>query len=327
MTGYLYLQGASGNLIKLRSSAAQYAYLNSTGSLVSYVDAQYSNASGSTIIDYSGTDSLNNVNWSFLGSAPANFTWIGSGNWSNPFNWMGGVVPGSGASVVFSTYSVQNCTIDTNVNVASITINSGYTGTITSLNTSTSAVALTSNFNQSGGTFNLSGGTLTVIGNMTDSGGTFNAGSGEIIVNGTLNTAGGTLNANTSAVILASTNSVTFMPGGQTYNNLTINDGLVGYWKFNETSAGTFADSSGYGNTGTGIGAAGANNTPQPATAVPTVNFANGESLSFDGTDDVVTVAGSNSPLFQANSFTVMCWVYINAAIGQYVVDNQIRRC
>jgi hypothetical protein len=41
-------------------------------------------------------------------------------------------------------------------------------------------------------------------------------------------------------------------------------DSLVGYWKFDETSAGSFTDSSGDGNTGTGNGATGTNNTPQP---------------------------------------------------------------
>ncbi len=64
-------------------------------------------------------------------------------------------------------------------------------------------------------------------------------------------------------------------------------DSLVAYWKFDETSAGTFADSSGSGYVATGIGAGGGNNTPQPTTTLPSaINFTNPRALSFDGTDD-----------------------------------------
>lgn len=83
-------------------------------------------------------------------------------------------------------------------------------------------------------------------------------------------------------------------------------EGLVGYWKFDETSADTFVDSSASENNGTGVGALGTNNTPQPSTSVPTTTFANIRSLDFDGTDDYVSVANP----FTGNDFTISLWVH-----------------
>ena len=47
-----------------------------------------------------------------------------------------------------------------------------------------------------------------------------------------------------------SSNARTLTPGSGSLNNLTINDGLVAYWKFDEGSGATVADSSGKGHTG-----------------------------------------------------------------------------
>ena len=121
-------------------------------------------------------------------------------------------MPGSGDNVVFdSGYSTGNCTINTNVNVQGISINSGYTGTITqsSGNTVTvgsdgysqadgtfsggnSAITISeSNFTLSGGTFTSTSGTLTFSISTTGgsysqtfSGGTFNHNGGSILLSG-----------------------------------------------------------------------------------------------------------------------------------------------
>lgn len=82
-------------------------------------------------------------------------------------------------------------------------------------------------------------------------------------------------------------------------------DSLEAYWKFDETSAGTFYNSSGdIGATGTGSGVGGTNNTPQPSTDVPTAisSFSNPRSISFDGTDDRLSV-GAFTPSTRAISF------------------------
>jgi alpha-L-fucosidase len=71
--------------------------------------------------------------------------------------------------------------------------------------------------------------------------------------------------------------------------------GLAGYWKFNETSGTTAADSSGNNNTGTVSG------------ATWTTGGKNGGALSFDGINDFVSV--NNSSSLSLTQFTVAMWV------------------
>jgi hypothetical protein len=59
----------------------------------------------------------------------ASVTWDGGGadeNWSTPGNWSGDTVPGTGDSVVVDGTSTNSCTIDGNVEVASLRMLSGY---------------------------------------------------------------------------------------------------------------------------------------------------------------------------------------------------------
>ncbi len=78
--------------------------------------------------------------------------------------------------------------------------------------------------------------------------------------------------------------------------------GLVGYWKFDEGTGTSTADSSGNGHTGT------LENGPAWSTDVPSIGGPNPYSLSFDGTDDQVRVAGSSSLQFGTGSFTASLW-------------------
>jgi hypothetical protein len=71
---------------------------------------------------------------------------------------------------------------------------------------------------------------------------------------------------------------------------------LVAYWKFDEGTGTTTADSSGNGNTGI--------LTNGPMWSAGRI----GNALYFDGTDDIVTVADSNS-LHLSNAFTLSAWV------------------
>jgi len=67
-------------------------------------------------------------------SHAATSTWTGGGadnNWDTAANWTPSGKPGSGVDVTFDSSTGKNCTIDTAVNVKSITITSGYTGTNT----------------------------------------------------------------------------------------------------------------------------------------------------------------------------------------------------
>jgi hypothetical protein len=134
-----------------------------------------------------------------------------------------------------------------------------------------------------------------------------------ITFGGNWDATGGTFTkTNSTAMFEGTSTTATLTSGGQSFNNLTINDGLVAYWKFDETSAGSFTDASGYGYTGTGTGAGGSNNTPQPNTSVPTVNFADARSLSFDGTDDYVSTAYTSA--IGTSEFSYAAWVKTSTA-------------
>jgi hypothetical protein len=78
-------------------------------------------------------------------------------------------------------------------------------------------------------------------------------------------------------------------------------DSLLGYWKFDETSGTSAADSSGDGHTGT------LTNGPTISTDVPTTTFTNVRSLSFDGTDDYADLGDTGARSGTA-AFTISVW-------------------
>ena len=125
----------------------------------------------------------------------ANISWNGGGatnNWSEAANWSGGAAPTSSDVAIFNGPGTapngnKNVTIDVNINVLGIQINTGYTGTITQA----PGAAITiggSAFSQAAGTFNGSSNTITInsngFGAFTQTGGTFNGGSGDIHLTG-----------------------------------------------------------------------------------------------------------------------------------------------
>ncbi|MEK7218136.1 MAG: LamG domain-containing protein, partial [Patescibacteria group bacterium] len=152
-------------------------------------------------------------------------------------------------------------------------------------------------------------GTLTMAGNTAT-------------VSGSWDATGGSFGFTTGKALFTSASDEVITPNGQSFNDVYINDGLVGYWKLDEAAAGTFADASGYGNTGTGNGATGGNNTPQPSDTKPSLGFANAKALDFDGTDDTVSVP--DSPSLQLGYMTVSAWVYFDGSGDTYqrIVDK-----
>ncbi|MEK7500082.1 MAG: LamG domain-containing protein [Patescibacteria group bacterium] len=90
---------------------------------------------------------------------------------------------------------------------------------------------------------------------------------------------------------------------------------LVGYWKFDEGTGTSAADSSGNGNTGT------LTNGPTWSSTVPTTAFTNPYSVSFDGTDDYVAIGNSITSL-GTTAVTVSSWVRTNSiGANQYILD------
>jgi hypothetical protein len=132
-------------------------------------------------------------------------TWDGGGTgngWDENANWSSNLEPGSGDTATFNTTSTKNCDIDKSITIQTLTIASGYTGTITqtstftiTLNTGSFSIAdgtfaggsgdITlsasgADFSQTGGTFTNTSGTMFVSDNFTVSGGTYNHGSGTV---------------------------------------------------------------------------------------------------------------------------------------------------
>lgn len=106
----------------------------------------------------------------------------GDGNkWSCAANWSGDVAPGASDIAVFDTTSTKDVTIASNISVAGISINAGYTGTITQTSTFTVTVG-SSHYSQADGTFTGGSGTIDINGTFTLSGGTFTSTSGTLEV-------------------------------------------------------------------------------------------------------------------------------------------------
>jgi hypothetical protein len=245
----------------------------------------------------------------------ATYYWIGgtSGTAGQTTRWSAnsagaaaGAAPGSADAVVFDGGGVGSCSVNASTSFASVSINSGYTGTV-SLTASTT-LTTTGSFNQAAGTFAGSTGTITIAGDLALSGGTFTAPSGLLEVKGAFNKTGGTFTHNGGRVVLSAGSAKTLASNGTTFNDLSINDGLIGYWKLDETAVGTAADSSGYGNDGTHVG------TPTLSTTVPpAVQFADARSVSLNGTSQYVQI-GNPTVLNFTGQITLAAWAYYTAS-------------
>jgi len=141
-----------------------------------------------------------------LSGSAANRYWVGSvvSNWNNILNWSttsgglpGASVPGSSDAVIFDIGSSGNCSIDATVNVASITVLAGYTGTI-SQNANTISIGGAATF--SGGSFSGSSANVTIVGTFTLSGNAFTS----------------------TAAILELRGDAAFTSGSFTHNNGTV---------------------------------------------------------------------------------------------------------
>ena len=104
--------------------------------------------------------------------------------------------------------------------------------------------------------------------------------------------------------------------GDNTFHDLFINGGLVGYWKLDEGSGGTTSDSSGYGHDGS------LHNDTTWSTDTPSTAFPNPASLSFDGSGDYVE-APHDSALDAGLELTLSAWVkLVDPANDQKIVGK-----
>ena len=243
--------------------------------------------------------------------AAANFS---SSNWTG-CRGAGTSPPIAGDTAQFDGTSKQNCAIDTNVNIAAISINSGYTTNggqtlgVLSQNAGIS-VTLSGAFSQATGTFTGGSAPLQIGGGFSLTGGIFNATSGTTQIGGVFSRTAGTFNAGTGTVIFNSSANVTHDFGGRTFNKVIVNDGLVGYWNLDENAGTSLADKSGYANTLT-LSAA------SFTTTVPSLNFADTSAVAFTGTAyaQLASTPPTNFPAATAAQ-TVAVWVKLGSTAG-----------
>ncbi|MBI4787134.1 MAG: CSLREA domain-containing protein [Chloroflexi bacterium] len=196
-----------------------------------------------------------------------------------------------------------------------LTVNSGATLSPPSNLNIAGNLSINGGFLHNGGTvtFNQSG-TQTFSGAATFNNVTINSGNTlQLAANAIFRVANAlTKNGNFDA----STNPGTsvLLPGGvlptNTFNNLTINDGLLAYLKFDQGSGGTARDSSGFDRDGT------LTNSPTWITDKPsTMDFSDPYALQFDGVDDYVSIDNMN---YDADrSMTIAFWVKVPSGSGR----------
>ncbi len=244
----------------------------------------------------------------------ATCTWQSSSgaNWNAATsNWSCGAFPGSGDDVVFSSSGTGTCTINTSISVNSMSLNSG-AGTV--IQSSSGTITIAGSYSQSAGTFTgASSGTpaITVKGNFSVSGGSFTSTPGLLTVSGAF-TGNSSFNGGSGTVLLNSTSSQNLATNNARFNNLSINDGLVAYWKLDEATGTTAADASGYGNTGTLSATA-----PTWITSgLPGLNFSDAAGLSFNGSTNYVSLGTNGLPAVNAAQ-TISLWAKLSSTSGQ----------
>ena len=220
-------------------------------------------------------------NW--VGGQPGSF-------FSNQNNWSGGVLPGAGDIVILSSSNNAAMVIDQDTTLAGFSVRAGYTANITQSGTHNMIVSGDLELFAASGTFTAPAGRLQI-------GGKFNK-------TGTM-----TFAHNGGTVLLRPTASLTDTFGGAVFNTLMVNDGLVGYWKLDEATAGsTVVDASGNKNDGIPTG------SPVPySTSVPRLEFADPEGLGFVGASSQSVALGTTNLPANNAAQTISLWVYYTA--------------
>ena len=118
-------------------------------------------------------------------------TWnsAGSTSWNTAGNWSPTGVPGAGDDVTFDATSVQSCTCDVAINIASLTVTSGYSGTLDFADSAYSH-SIGGDFICDGtGAVDFGNAVTTIAGNFDiQDQSTITKGTGEIVLNGTSKT-------------------------------------------------------------------------------------------------------------------------------------------
>lgn len=165
----------------------------------------------------------------------------------------------------------------------------------------------------SGGSFAGSNqsGSVTITGDLAMSSGTFAPPTGTVTIGGQFNRTGGSYTSG-GTIVFSSTGTATHTFGGTVFGTVTIgvSSGLVGYWKLDETSGTTLADSSPYGNSGT---LSGTLTTTSPASGFA---FSDPSALVFDGSTVSASLGTAGMPDTDAVQ-SISLWVKLVNTSGQ----------
>lgn len=242
-------------------------------------------------------------------AVPYAIVWDGGGttnNWSEAANWSPDTVPGPTDRALFNYTSSKNATIDAAYGgvVNELIVDPGYNGTITPAR----VLTINGQYRQSDGTYSGSTYAFNILGTFRLQGGTFFAPSGLLRVGGGWVHTGGTFGANRGRVMLQnSANTTLTLSGGTQFNDLILNDALMGYWPLDERGSTTAYDFSGEGNNGTLTNMA----TNAWVAGTTGTNFVNANALRFDGANDYINVpANAALNLNDDGAFSQSVWIY-----------------
>lgn len=248
----------------------------STRTLTTGTGTHESSGTGTPIAN-SGTFTATAGNtWMFTGNGTVNVSALTYSNLD--------LKPAGSTSLILGTGASQTITVSSNLAVGDGTNTGGATAA-----TNNAALAVTGNvtINANSTLTASNSAALTVTGNWTNNG-TFAPGSGKVTLNGTA----------TNATITAGT-------GG--FNNLDINNGLVGYWKLDEgTGTSTTADASGNANTGT---LTNIDSSDWQAGRTATYYGNDPGSLNFDGGATEYITMGAPASLNITGAISICFWV------------------
>jgi len=168
-----------------------------------------------------------------------------------------------------------------------------------------------------GDSFTLGG---RVLGYSLTNSGTLTMGTNGLTLSGSLFTTSSTFTTSTG-VTLSAVTPQTLSLGSNTLKSLTMNDGLVGYWKFDAGFGGsgaTVRDSSHSHNHGAIYSA-----PTWSGSTLWTSQFYNNTSLNFDGTDDKISVPDSDILTPTGGKFTIAAWVRLASNAGLYTIASK----
>lgn len=226
-----------------------------------------------------------------------------------------------GTNVAVATdWTFYNLTFTGTSGVRTITTNTTGTGEINvtndlTLSNSGTSLALDNNTNDR---------ILDVDNDVTiGSGTTLSASSSASFTVGGSWTNSGTFTHNNGTITLDSVAATeTINPGGSSFYNVTVNNGLVGYWKLDEgTGTSSVVDSSGYGTTGTMTNL---DSADWVSAGTSTHYGSNPGALNFDSSGSEYIDLGNPDQLNTGftNKMTLAAWIKPTSGTGQVIIGK-----